>query len=185
MENKENTPNPEQESFLVQEENSSPVALTEPDTNDNPPTESNQTEEQKKEEFPPQVSSSHIKEEHLVQPGQNEDELTDEAAEHEIHESEEDFDRHTRAELVTLLEQAVADPDINVVKTRIALIKVTFMKKTKEENLRRYETVMEEGGSKEELEGRPDELEERFNEVFNIYKANKLRYNEEQEKINN
>lgn len=185
MENKENTPNPEQESFLVQEENSSPVALTEPDTNDNPPTESNQTEEQKKEEFPPQVSSSHIKEEHLVQPGQNEDELTDEAAEHEIHESEEDFDRHTRAELVTLLEQAVADPDINVVKTRIALIKVTFMKKTKEENLRRYETVMEEGGSKEELEGRPDELEERFNEVFNIYKANKLRYNEEQEKIKN
>jgi hypothetical protein len=185
MENKENTPNPEQESFLVQEENSSPVALTEPDTNDNPPTESNQTEEQKKEEFPPQVSSSHIKEEHLVQPGQHEDELTDEAAEHEIHESEEDFDRHTRAELVTLLEQAVADPDINVVKTRIALIKVTFMKKTKEENLRRYETVMEEGGSKEELEGRPDELEERFNEVFNIYKANKLRYNEEQEKIKN
>lgn len=185
MENKENTPNPEQESFLVQEENSSPVALTEPDTNDNPPTESNQTEEQKKEEFPPQVSSSHIKEEHLVQPGQHEDELTDEAAEHEIHESEEDFDRHTRAELVTLLEQAVADPDINVVKTRIDLIKVTFMKKTKEENLRRYETVMEEGGSKEELEGRPDELEERFNEVFNIYKANKLRYNEEQEKIKN
>ena len=185
MENKENTPNPEQESFLVQEENSSPVALTEPDTNDNPPTESNQTEEQKKEEFPPQVSSSHIKEEHLVQPGQHEDELTDEAAEHEIHESEEDFDRHTRAELVTLLEQAVADPDINVVKTRIDLIKVTFMNKTKEENLRRYETVMEEGGSKEELEGRPDELEERFNEVFNIYKANKLRYNEEQEKIKN
>ena len=120
-----------------------------------------------------------------MQPGQHEDELTDEAAEHEIHESEEDFDRHTRAELVTLLEQAVADPDINVVKTRIALIKVTFMKKTKEENLRRYETVMEEGGSKEELEGRPDELEERFNEVFNIYKANKLRYNEEQEKIKN
>ena len=42
---------------------------------------------------------------------------------------------------------------------------------------------MEEGGTKEELEADQDELDVQFNEFFNIYKANKARFMEEQEKL--
>ena len=42
---------------------------------------------------------------------------------------------------------------------------------------------MEEGGSKEDLSTEPDEQDIRFEEIFNIYKVNKARFTEEQEKI--
>jgi len=126
-----------------------------------------------------------IKEEHPDEhPEEHLDEITEETQIHLVHDSAESFDTFTRAELVEQLEKAVNEPDINSVKTRIALIKVSYLKKKKEENLQKYEHAMEEGGSKEELEAaQEDEFDIRFNEVFNIYKANKARYTEEQEKI--
>ena len=75
------------------------------------------------------------------------------------------------------------EPDISTIKTKIAQIKVAFLKKRKEENLLKYEKAMEEGGSREDLSTEPDEQDLRFEEIFNIYKVNKARFTEQQEKI--
>jgi len=240
MENKENTPNPEQENLPVQEEIPSTVELTETITEQNLPTEVVPTDEMKTpaseqqetedkpesevpesepvqepveepveepvnetssgpEEVPAEEPAKEPAQEPAEEPVKteepepaavlveltpvHEDDLADDIADHEIHEADQDYDHYTRAELVDLLQKTVSEEDISSVKTRIALIKVTFMKKTKEENLVRYEKLDEEGVAKEELETRPDELEEKFNEIFNIYRANKIRFNEEQEKV--
>jgi hypothetical protein len=117
------------------------------------------------------------KDDHLAE------ELAEEIAEQEVHESEEDLDKHTREELIDLLEKAVNDPDVNSVKTRISLIKVIYIRKKKEENLQQYEQFMAEGGTKEDFAYGEDPTDIRFNEIFNIYKANKARYTEQQEKV--
>ena len=96
---------------------------------------------------------------------------------------ETDIDTYSREQLVGLLEAAVNEPEINSVKIRIALIKVAYLKKKKEENLEQYEKFIKDGGTKENFSSVEDPLEERFTEIFNIYKANKARFTEEQEKI--
>ena len=121
------------------------------------------------------IPGEHL-EEHL-------DEVTEENVEHLVVESDIDYDTFSREDLVAQLEQAVSEPDFNAVKTRIALIKVAFLKKKKEESLEKYEQVSEEGGTKEELTVEPDDLDVKFNELFNIYRTNKIRFSEEQEKI--
>jgi len=118
-----------------------------------------------------------IKEEHA------EEELSEEIAEHEAQELGEDINTFSREQLVSELEKAINEPDLNSIKTRIALIKVAFLKKKKEENLQQYEKFAAEEGHKEVPPAMEDTLDTRFNEFFNIYKANKVRFNEEQEKI--
>jgi hypothetical protein len=118
-----------------------------------------------------------IREEHA------EEELSEELAEQEASELGEDFNTYSREQLVNELEKAVNEPDLNTVKTRIALIKVAFTKKKKEENLLQYEKIATEEGHKDVPPVTEDPLETKFNEFFNIYKANKARFNEEQEKI--
>jgi len=114
---------------------------------------------------------------------EHEDEISEEAAAHIELDVQEDYNLQTREELIGLLEKAVGEPDINLSKTRVALIRMAFLKKKKEENLQKYEKLTTEGGSKEEPEADTDELDVRFNDIFTIYKANKARYTEEQEKI--
>ncbi len=168
MENTDNThQNPEQENIVLQEENTQSVVLTTELNEIKLPTEPAQTEEPIENHF----------EEHP-------DEITDESEIHPEQDTEENYSRYSRTELIELLEKAVGEPDINTLKIRIALIKVAFLKKKKEETLSQYEKADEEGVSKEELEAvKEDELDVKFNEIFNIYKANKARYTEEQEKI--
>ena len=120
---------------------------------------------------------SELKEEHA------DEDLAEELAEHDDPELEEDFNTLSREQLVNELEKAIHEPDLNLVKTRIALIKVAFLKKKKEENIQQYEKFTAEEGHKEPVPNVEDPLETRFNEFFNIYKANKARFNEEQEKI--
>lgn len=210
MENTENThQNPELENAASQEENPQPVTVTAEKKETDLPTEEIQTEEtekieelttelpsikeeQKEEEQPAEAASEPaamvdpatdlplMKEETLED---HPEEITEENAEHLVHDSEEDYSALSRAELVALLEKTVAEEDLNTVKTRIALIKVAYLKKKKEENLGKYETAMEEGGSKEELAPVPDETDEKFEQIFTVYRANKARHTEEQEKI--
>ncbi len=110
------------------------------------------------------------------------DEVTEENVEHIVVDEENNFDSFSREQLIEQLEKAVNDPDFNSVKTRIALIKVAFLKKKKEENLEKYEQVQEDGTPKEEALPE-DSLDVKFNEYFAIYRANKARHTEEQEKI--
>ncbi len=178
MENPENThqiPVPDEKT--VQEENSSSVAETEIKTSNDLPTDSNQIQEVKKtEEFPDVLPEPRDE--------QSEDEIPEDSTEHEAHEGEEDFDQYSREKLVELLEKVVNEPDVNSVKTRIALIKVAFLKKKKEENLQKYEKIISEDGSHEAAAAAfEDPIETKFNEIFTIYKANKARFTEQQEKI--
>ncbi|MGA3012898.1 MAG: DUF349 domain-containing protein [Bacteroidales bacterium] len=202
MENLDNTHQiSESDNSQFQGENSSPVQETEIVTNMTLSTESGQIETEPADEFPetqpdqkvepvedtaeeeiipgeqiPDIHSE-LKEEHV------DEDLAEELAEHDDPELEEDFNTLSREQLVNELEKAIHEPDLNLVKTRIALIKVAFLKKKKEENIQQYEKFTAEEGHKEPVPNVEDPLETRFNEFFNIYKANKARFNEEQEKI--
>ncbi|MEI6900202.1 MAG: DUF349 domain-containing protein [Bacteroidota bacterium] len=114
---------------------------------------------------------------------EHDDEIPEEILEQEAEVHEVNYDQMTRAELLELMEKAVEDANINAVKTTVALIKVAFLKKKKEENLHRYEAAIEGGDEKAEVANELDELDAKFDEVFNIYKSNKAKYNEEQERI--
>jgi len=176
MENTENTPNPGAAEDAVREENSSSADTAEPIEINPLPTEPIQTEQVITEEF-------HTE---LVQPQAEDQEEHEEelAAEHENPDTQVNYDQHSRAELIGFLEKAVKEEDINVIKTTIALIKIAFLKKKKEESLIKYEAALgQDGGVKEELPAEQDELDLKFTEIFNIYKANKARFVEEQEKL--
>ena len=181
MKNTENTPNPGTVEDTVREEISSSAVNAESNEINPLPTESNQTEQVKTEELPAELVPplAEDQEEH-------EEEL---AAEHESHETQVNYDQLTRTELVDILEKVVKEDDINAIKTTIALIKVAFLRKKKEESLTKYEAALgqesevKEGEVKPELPPEQDELDLRFNETFNIYKANKARFLEEQEKL--
>ncbi|MGE5425307.1 MAG: DUF349 domain-containing protein, partial [Syntrophothermus sp.] len=141
----------------------------EPEPVDEPESE---PEEQAAPETPADV--------HLEEVSETEEE---EAAEH-AQETEEDFNSLNREQLVDMLEKTVNEHDLNAVKNRIALIKVTYLRKKKEENLTKFEEqAQEEGEVKAEVPVTTDPLDDKFNEFFNIYKANKARYTEEQERI--
>jgi Domain of Unknown Function (DUF349) len=112
-----------------------------------------------------------------------EDDLSEEIPDHETQEQEEDLSTFSREKLVFELGKVIHEPDLNLVKTRIALIRIAFLKKKKEENLQQYEKFAAEEGHKDVPPVVEDTLDTRFNEFFNIYKANKARFNEEQEKI--
>jgi hypothetical protein len=202
MENLDNTHQiPESDNNQFQEENSSPVQETEIVTNMTTSTESGQTETEPADEFhetqsEPEVEPVKDSAEEEIIPGEQlldihselkeehtDEDLAEELAEHDETELEEDFNTLSREQLVNELEKAIHEPDLSLVKTRIALIKVAFLKKKKEENIQQYEKISAEEDHKEPVPNIEDPLENRFNEFFNIYKANKARFNEEQEKI--
>lgn len=96
--------------------------------------------------------------------------------------AEKNYDAMPREELVALLEEAVKGDDVNTVKMEIALIKVSFHKKDKEHAEEMFRQFMNTGGKKEDYAPVMDEITERFNNAFEIYKDKKTRFNEEQEK---
>ncbi|MFH1160688.1 MAG: DUF349 domain-containing protein [bacterium] len=192
MENRTNTDqNPEQENISTQEENSLPVPVTEEPKEstpsaeetpiENPPTLEETGSPPEPEEFPSNLEdiSEPVPAEEPAGPVL--EELHEQEEEEKEHESDEDFGHHSREHLLELLEKAVVDPDINSVKIRIALIKVAYLKK-KEELLHQYA----QAADGETLPASPeeaDELDKRFDTLFSVYKANKGRYLEEQEKL--
>lgn len=110
----------------------------------------------------------------------------DEDDEHKHEEAavpEMNFDAMSREELVELLEQSVQEDDLGVIKNRIAFIKVAFLKATKELRNQQVETFKAEGGNIEEYEQPEDQLEERFKKAFNVYRQNRIKFNEDQEKV--
>ncbi len=108
----------------------------------------------------------------------------------ELHEEEvSDFEGLSREQLVEKLEDLVKNPDVNVIKGAVSLVKVAFLKLNKEFKQDEYKKLVEQNEEHESetptetpvLEDDP--IEERFKAAFNIYKYNKSKYNEEQEKI--
>jgi len=92
-----------------------------------------------------------------------------------------DYSLMSREELVRLLEETVSDEDVNEIKTKVALLKVAYLALANKERQELYQ----QAAASEEAENfeMVDPLEERFKAAFNIYKHNKSRYTEDQDKI--
>lgn len=119
---------------------------------------------------------------------QDEDESDEieELHEEEVHTA---FEGLNREQLVEKLEELVQDSNVNAIKSAVSNIKVAFLKLNKEFKHDEYQKLVEQNV---EVEGdapveapviQDDAIEERFKAAFNIYKHNKGKYNEEQEKI--
>ncbi len=101
------------------------------------------------------------------------DEFQDEEDETE----EVDYDILTREELVDAIEKAVNTKYIEKGKRKIGLIKLAFIKLTKEEKERKLnEFLAIESNKKLDFKSDTDILEQRFNEAFKIYKQRKKTY---------
>ncbi len=100
----------------------------------------------------------------------------------EVEISEELYRNLSRAELVEQLEALVQEPDILSIKSKLALIKVVYLQKEKEELQAKYDSFLEEGGIPEDYAPEQDELSERFYKANSVYRENRQRYNEELEK---
>ncbi len=97
-------------------------------------------------------------------------------------EAEDKYDQYSRDELVSKLEVLVDEEDISTIKTRVALIKVAFLKKNKEHQQKMLDEFLSRGGKKEEYTPAHDALKKRFDDAFQKYKSNKKKYLEELEK---
>ena len=113
-----------------------------------------------------------------------------ESVEEETHEDEEDLhlqltdeniNQYSQAQLLDLLEVAVAEADLNAVKARIAMIKMAFLKKRDE--LHEPVDIDEDRDNPPVKNKEQDELNIRFEALFSVYKANKGRFMAEQEKL--
>jgi hypothetical protein len=100
----------------------------------------------------------------------------------EEEEREEIYQNLSRAELVDLIEKTVQEEDVQAIKVRVSLIKVAYLEKEKEEQQTQYDSFVKDGGVPENYSPAPDQLSERFQMAFNIYREKKQRYNEDLEK---
>lgn len=97
-------------------------------------------------------------------------------------ESEEVYQNLSREELVDLMEVTVQNPDVQAIKVKVALIKVAYLHKEKDQQQALYDSFIKDGGVQEDYSPAPDQLNERFQIAFNIYKEKKQRYNKDLEK---
>jgi len=95
----------------------------------------------------------------------------------------EKYDTYTRGMLVEVLEETVKEENVLKIKTRVALIKVAFLKLSKDYRQQKLDEFLNTGGTRESYVPEPDQLMETFNQVFEIYKKNKARFNEQQEVV--
>ncbi|MCX6273532.1 MAG: DUF349 domain-containing protein, partial [Bacteroidetes bacterium] len=100
---------------------------------------------------------------------------------HEIAALAEDIDIESREQLVERLEAVVEAENLEAVKTQVSLVKVAFLKRSKDDRQAKLDKFIEEGGTKETYVQEEDSLDIRFREAFNIYKTRKNKYNEELE----
>jgi len=114
---------------------------------------------------------------------------SDDADDHGEVEITPQFDGMDREQLVERLEELVKDSDVNTIKASVGLIRLAFLKLNKEFKQEQYQQLAaaaEETEGDEPAEVQPvedDAIEERFKAAFNIYKQNKSKYNDEQEKV--
>jgi hypothetical protein len=93
------------------------------------------------------------------------------------------YSTFSKIELIEKLEKLVKDPHINKIKSDITGIKIAYLDLLKREKQEHLNLHLANGGTKEEYIPENEPLEERFKYAFEIYKENKLRDDQEQEKI--
>ena len=114
-------------------------------------------------------------------------EMTDDEDENEEIETDYDFSTFNKLQLIEILEETVQDTDVAKIKDKIAAIKFNFLRICKEERDREMEQFILDGGDAESYEHVEDPLEIRFKAAFNIFRDNKLKFNEilEEQKVAN
>jgi len=114
----------------------------------------------------------------------DETESEDESIEADVHAADlvaADYGHMTREQLVSLLEETVQNVDVNDIKSKVSYIKVAYLALTNKERQELYQNA----AATEEAENFEisDPLEDRFKAAFGIYKHNKFRFTEDQEKV--
>ena len=108
----------------------------------------------------------------------NLDIIADDDDENEEVETEYDFSNCNKLELIEILEETVQDADVVKIKDKVVAIKSNFLRICKEERDREMEQFILDGGDVENYEHVEDPLEIRFKAAFDIFRDNKLKYNE-------
>lgn len=93
------------------------------------------------------------------------------------------YDEFTRDELLVSLEEIVKETDISLIKHKISLIKVSFIKQSKIQKDKDKSVFIKEGGDPDDFESQSDSLEDKFKLLFDVYKQNKARFNKRQEEL--
>ena len=111
----------------------------------------------------------------------------DEDDENEETETEYDFSTLNKLQLIEILEETVQDTDVVKIKDKVVSIKSNFLRICKEERDQEMEQFILDGGDKENYEHVEDPLESRFRAAFNIFRDNKIKFNEslEEQKVAN
>ncbi len=140
----------------------------------------------------PTVEASEADSENEQQGEENESEDEDEDEEDVDPDAEIDYETLSRHDLVAQLEELVSEDDVNEIKSRVALIKVSYLKKTKAEKEAHIDQTLskEKDDSHDDAEETApveDPLEIKFNELFDIYKQKRAVFleNLEKEKVEN
>jgi len=114
---------------------------------------------------------------------EEEEEEEEEEVIEEQEEIVEKYDTYDREKLVEILDETVKEENILKIKTRVALIKVAFLKLSKENRQLLLDNHIKAGGTRENYTAAPDPLVEKFNQVFETYKKNKIKFNDQQEVV--
>ena len=96
---------------------------------------------------------------------------------------EEKYNELSREQLVESLKGIVSETDINIIKTRVALIKVAFLKENNRLKEELLEKFISEGNEETEFECKEDEVEKSFIQLFSIYKQNRRNFLKAQEEL--
>ncbi len=131
--------------------------------------------------MPDKTKKTSKKEEIFIDHSEEEKEDSEEDDE-EDEENEAIYQSLSRAELVEHLEALVQEPDIQAIKVKMALIKVAYIHKEKEELQAQFDSFLKDGGVPEDYTPEADALSGRFIAATNIYREKRQRFNEELEK---
>lgn len=122
---------------------------------------------------------------------EGDDDEDDDHEEHEEEDSDIDLNALSRQELVGKLEEYLAEDDVNKIKSKVALIKLAYIKKAKEEKEEQIKAGLDadhdDDDNTEEHAQEEDATELKFNELFSIYRQKRAIFleNLEKEKLEN
>ncbi|MCR5657731.1 MAG: DUF349 domain-containing protein [Bacteroidales bacterium] len=102
--------------------------------------------------------------------------------EEELVEDNADLDGLNKLQLVEMIEELVQEADVQKIKDKVAAIRLHFNKLNKEDMDNELSQFIQGGGVAESFQHVEDDIEQRFNAAFGIFKANRAKQNEDLEK---
>ncbi len=127
------------------------------------------------------AGGTYVEQEDLLPPAQSP---------YEDEESEEDYSDYSalsKDQITSELERLLNEFDIQKIRKRVESIKTQFYKKHKRDIAKAREAFIEEGGDEKDFQPDTDPVNDKFNELMQVYKDKRADYlkNLEQEKENN